>query len=114
MIDDDERIRRKAHELWEAEGRPEGRSDSHWTAAREIIALEDAGDTARVPLRQTLGDDAEPAIAYENQGEFPDLVDQGEAQGAPSLDRAADTADVRPDTVEDAPPPTGRRRTARR
>ena len=32
-----ERIRQRAHELWEREGRPEGRQDEHWAGAcREI------------------------------------------------------------------------------
>jgi hypothetical protein len=32
-----ERIRQRAHELWEQEGRPEGRQDEHWArACREV------------------------------------------------------------------------------
>lgn len=112
MIDDDERIRRKAHELWEAEGRPEGRAEAHWTEAREIIALQDSADTALVPLEETLADPVEPAIAYENQGEFPDLMDQGDSHGAPNWSYAAESADVKPETVEDAPARPARRRRA--
>jgi len=41
--DREARIRQRAHELWEGEGRPEGRSDEHWERAtaevdREIAA----------------------------------------------------------------------------
>lgn len=38
MSDDrEERIRKRAHELWEAAGRPEGKQDEHWfQATREI------------------------------------------------------------------------------
>lgn len=32
---DDDKIRRKAYEIWEDEGRPEGRHDDHWRQARE-------------------------------------------------------------------------------
>ncbi|MBH0237529.1 DUF2934 domain-containing protein [Methylobrevis albus] len=39
--DREERIRAKAHELWVAEGRPEGQADRHWDAASELIAQED-------------------------------------------------------------------------
>ena len=39
--DDNERIAKKAHELWEAEGRPHGRDQMHWDEAKEIIAIED-------------------------------------------------------------------------
>lgn len=116
MIDDDERIRQKAHELWEAEGRPEGRADFHWTEAREIIALQDSADSALVPLEKTLEDPVEPALAYENLGEFPDLTDQGDSHGAPNWTYAAEGADVKPETVEDAPaarPPRRRRAPSR-
>ena len=45
MNDHDERIRQRVHEIWEAEGRPEGREYSHWLRARAEIAEED-GDAA--------------------------------------------------------------------
>ncbi|MGN6584819.1 MAG: DUF2934 domain-containing protein [Rhizobiaceae bacterium] len=36
-MDKEERIRRRAHEIWEQEGRPHGRDREHWEkAAREI------------------------------------------------------------------------------
>lgn len=40
--DRDARIRRRAHELWEAEGRPEGQADRHWSRAAEDLDREDA------------------------------------------------------------------------
>ncbi|MGB7917003.1 MAG: CBS domain-containing protein [Rhodomicrobium sp.] len=36
-----ERIRRRAHELWEQEGRPEGCHDEHWARACREIQMED-------------------------------------------------------------------------
>ncbi|WP_165644564.1 DUF2934 domain-containing protein, partial [Oharaeibacter diazotrophicus] len=97
MLDDEERIRRKAYELWLAEGRPEGRQEFHWAEAREIVALEDAGGPPTVPVTD---DVAEPAIAVENQGEFPGLADQGEERTGPDLAVAAETADVEPLAVD--------------
>ena len=39
-----DRIRRRAHEIWEAEGRPEGRAHEHWLRAqREIIGPSGSG-----------------------------------------------------------------------
>ncbi len=38
----EERIRQRAHEIWEAEGRPEGREYSRWLRARNDIAEADA------------------------------------------------------------------------
>jgi hypothetical protein len=34
----DERIRRRAYEIWEAKGRPEGRDHEHWHEARAELA----------------------------------------------------------------------------
>jgi hypothetical protein len=44
MDDHDERIRQRAHEIWEEEGRPEGREYSHWLRARAEI--QDTADDA--------------------------------------------------------------------
>ena len=41
MDDHDERIRKRAHEIWEEEGRPEGREYSHWLRARAEICSEE-------------------------------------------------------------------------
>lgn len=42
MNKDEERIRKRAHEIWEEEGRPEGREYSRWLRAREEVSREDA------------------------------------------------------------------------
>lgn len=89
-MDDDEKIRAKAHELWEAEGRPEGRSQSHWEQAKEIVAIKESFSDTLQPLAETVDDPVEPAIAFENQGEFPGLTDEGDAARGPSWDNARD------------------------
>jgi len=33
----EERVRAKAHEIWESEGRPEGQQDRHWQIARQMV-----------------------------------------------------------------------------
>ena len=30
-------IRARAHQLWEQEGRPEGRAEDHWREARKLV-----------------------------------------------------------------------------
>jgi hypothetical protein len=40
--DRDARIRRRAHEQWEAEGRPENQADRYWSRAAEDLDREDA------------------------------------------------------------------------
>ena len=38
MDQTEQRIRERAYQLWEQEGRPEGRADRHWHAARDQLA----------------------------------------------------------------------------
>jgi len=39
---DDNAIRKRAHRIWEEEGRPHGKHDEHWQrAASEVHGLED-------------------------------------------------------------------------
>lgn len=37
----EERIKAKAHELWEADGKPEGRDRAHWEQAAKLIDEEE-------------------------------------------------------------------------
>lgn len=81
--EDEARIREKAHELWVSEGRPEGRAEAHWAMAREVIAVEDSFASTLLPVREPDpdspdGEPVEPALAVENEGEFPGLRDEGE------------------------------------
>jgi Protein of unknown function (DUF2934) len=39
-MQDEERIRQRAHDIWEREGRPEGRHAEHWARARREVAAE--------------------------------------------------------------------------
>lgn len=100
MIDDDEkRIREKAHELWIAEGSPDGQAQRNWDEAKEIIALKESYETTLRPLGETLDDPVEPAIAFENQADKPGLTDQGEEQAGPSRDVESEDADTLPLSV---------------
>jgi hypothetical protein len=40
----EERIRLRAHEIWEREGRPEGKEAEHWERASREIESEEAGE----------------------------------------------------------------------
>lgn len=39
---DEDRIRQRAYEIWEREGRPEGRHEDHWHRAHRELTGEDA------------------------------------------------------------------------
>ncbi len=86
-----ERVREKAYQIWIEEGRPEGREADHWEKACELVAIEEAGDAALVPRATGAGDVVEPPEALENQGDFPEMVDQGEGVRVPHREAAAQT-----------------------
>ena len=49
----EERIRRRAYEMWEAEGCPEGQADQHWRRAEELM---DDENQSSYPPSQSRGD----------------------------------------------------------
>jgi hypothetical protein len=76
---DEDRIRRKAHELWEADDRRHGRDVDHWTQAKEIIAIEDSQADTLLPRDSGAEEPVEDADeALRNLADFPNLTDQGE------------------------------------
>jgi len=93
----EDRIRRRAYEIWEREGRPEGREDDHWTLAKEEVAIEDnyKGTLMRNPSHgpddtAERTEPVEPVLSMESQGEMPGLYDQGEEFQIPGYgDRSA-------------------------
>ncbi|HZS63152.1 MAG TPA: DUF2934 domain-containing protein [Xanthobacteraceae bacterium] len=96
MIDaHDERVKQRAYQLWEEEGRPDGRAESHWEKARELVAIEDNQDLATRPVPKPdavgpYGEPIEPIEAAENAGDFPTLTDQGEERTFPERRRKDD------------------------
>ena len=86
----DERIRLRAYQLWESDGRPAGRDEEFWERARELIAIEDNPTAGQLPnpiLKSPSPGGprpVEPIEAVENQGEFPNrFTDQGDRPQAP-------------------------------
>ncbi|WAC27176.1 DUF2934 domain-containing protein [Ancylobacter sp. SL191] len=102
MDEREHRIRERAHRLWEEEGRPDGRSEHHWFAAKEMIAIEDSQQTALHAV-DAPEPDAEPIEALVNTGEFPTLTDQGEQQ-APHFPGTEAGGDIPAPHVETSSP----------
>jgi hypothetical protein len=92
--DRERRIRARAYQLWEEEGRPPGRDLEFWEKARELIAMEEHPDAGLLPNPENHPDSrgetgVEEAQIQENLGEFPDrFADQGEKSNAPKVRRA--------------------------
>jgi hypothetical protein len=81
----EERIRRRAYQLWQQDGCPEGRALDHWDKAAELVAIEENHGLAMKPLPREddigpMGEPVEPIEALENTGEFPTMTDQGEQE----------------------------------
>jgi hypothetical protein len=91
----DERIRRRAYQIWLEEGCPVGRDRAHWDMASELVAIEDGQRQTLRPPGPASGEPVEPPEAYENQGDFPELTDQGESQNGPKRRRRAAAAEPR-------------------
>ncbi|KAA0695958.1 DUF2934 domain-containing protein [Halopseudomonas laoshanensis] len=81
MSHDEQRIRELAYQIWENEGRPEGKTEEHWALARELVESESHGDTAAPPgkIKRTR---KAPSLA-ETQAEKPALL------GTPGARKAA-------------------------
>ena len=77
----EQRIRARAHQIWEQEGRPQGRERDHWEKARILVSIEDDKSS----LKPVEPERPEPAQVMENLGEFPSaLTDEGDRQQFPS------------------------------
>lgn len=92
----EDRIRERANQIWEREGRPEGRADDHWRLARLELASETPPPDATLPNPLAEGREVnlrdqpvEPLLAVENQGSFPGLADQDEEGPSPRPRRRA-------------------------
>lgn len=129
VVDDlEERIRRRAYEIWERNGRPEGREADHWKLASEEIAIEDNQKQTLLPNPSGGGDDTatrtepvEPLLSVESQTEGIAPAGQDENQPAPvRRTRAARaparkggaTAETEAEPEMASAEPAGRKRTA--
>lgn len=102
---DEDRIRHKAHELWEAEGRPHGRDAAHWEQAREIIAIQDSHASALLPRDSGAEEPVESSSLRAAYGDVPGLTDQGEhaltdVSREPGAASAQTTAPVTSEEIE--------------
>ena len=81
--DKDERIKVRAHQLWEAEGKPHGRHDDHWRRAEEEIDAEGAAssrafaDAVGTPTGADMASDGEAASAVTPTTDDPQAMHQG-------------------------------------
>lgn len=101
----DQRIRERAHRLWEQDGKPHGQDLEFWERARELIGMESSPAAGQLPNPVPPGQDRPPApprpdeaILEENLGEIPGrFTDQGDRAQSPIVSRKKRTAGAKAD-----------------
>lgn len=74
--DREQRIRERAHRLWEEEGRPGGRAHEHWEEAERQVAEEEAAIEVEAPDARTHGVEGHaPADPLRNPEPIPPAED---------------------------------------
>ncbi|MBP2315646.1 DUF2934 domain-containing protein [Azospirillum soli] len=106
--DREERIRRRAHEIWEREGRPEGQHDAHWARACAEIDDEDrageasATNVVKKVVRRTKKAAADAIGAGMNA--VVDVVEEALGQKKPRGRKAkAEAADEKTSVAKESP-----------
>lgn len=89
----DARIRKRALQLWQQDGRPPGTEEEYLERARELNGIEEHPDAGKLPNPLAEGKDpsapvVEEAALQENLGEFPSrFTDQGDRPQTPLASR---------------------------
>lgn len=110
LPEDDEKIRRRAYEIWEREGRPEGRESEHWQmAAAELAAARTKTDTQDVPATRVRGPAQLEQPAAQPSGAASSVSqagpgDGGDVQASPSPDPQSDPLGLAQPASRPAPP----------
>lgn len=60
MDDKTEKVRARAHEIWESEGRPHGSHDRHWQQASDEVSQDDDISAETDPDAASLGKSRKP------------------------------------------------------
>ncbi len=116
--DREDRIRHRAYAIWEREGRPEGRGDSHWAQACAEIEAEDrasaaepAADVVKKAVRRTkkaaaelLGAGLNAAVDVVEEAVAPKKPRARKAKAEPAAPTAAKPARAKAVKAEAADP----------
>ena len=88
-MNNEQRIRELAHQIWESEGRPEGQDTRHWEMAIKLLDSEQQGDLQPLPpkkpaARKPRKKAAAPPDNDETQLEKPALLGKPAGAGKPA------------------------------
>lgn len=65
--DNNEALRQRAYEIWEAEGRPHGREREHWAQALRELSPDDAPEPDTLPADSISAEEAPVAAGEEDR-----------------------------------------------
>jgi hypothetical protein len=69
MLHEEDRIRIRAHQIWEQQGRPDGLAATHWQMAQAELAMENSLTDPAAPERELAnGAAGSPETAAANDG----------------------------------------------
>jgi hypothetical protein len=91
----EQRVRERAYQLWEADGKPFGQDIEYWERARALVGMEESPGSGLLPSSEMRPDSPrvtgiEEARLQDNLGEFPgQLTDQGDTEPTPAARRRA-------------------------
>lgn len=103
----EERLRLQAYHLWEADGRPHGRSEEYWQRARELLEREtSAGSSSNAPAKKTTWSKSKAAPVKSDDTDIPKA--KPKAASKPVAKKAAkpktgDTTEKKPKALAEAP-----------
>ena len=91
MSDKEHKIRARAYELWEREGRGHGSHDRHWSEATRQVEAEEADSARPAAVKSAVGkpasakaaapaDAAKPAAAKPRKARAPKAAAEGKAK----------------------------------
>jgi hypothetical protein len=93
--DREQRVRERAYQLWEADGKPHGRDVEYWERARELVGTEESASTGRRANPRAAADQprqggVDEADLRAKNGDFLNRsADAGEAKANATPKRAA-------------------------
>jgi hypothetical protein len=87
----DREIERRAYQIWERDGRPEGRAKEHWRQAEQELAGERSGEEPPLPEHYAPGEVGGPGEPQADTG-LPEALAQA-GEGVPDTRDAGETDD---------------------
>ena len=98
--DHQERIRQRAHEIWESEGRPQGRDADHWSRAEQELKNEMGNEQPAQDAEPELAQTAKPTRARASRTTKAAKADKSSSTNEPAKPRRTRKTKATDETAE--------------